>query len=100
MKLIIISAIALIVNITGCAKPLSPAGALVTIVDKTPDDCKSLGEVYGTSTTNFHPVENLKNARNEMRDEAAKLGGNMVVLQTSTQRGTQATLSGQAYKCK
>lgn len=103
------------------ANPLTPAAQHIRIVTAEPAGCEYLGEVTGNQgnffTGDFTSNANLETgARNEMKNEAAKLGANTVQLLTSRagQTGsmsmsngtgsghtaeTNMTYSGIAYKC-
>lgn len=103
------------------ANPLVPAAQHIRIVTSEPAGCEYLGEVTGNQgnffTGDFTSNANLETgARNEMKNEAAKLGANTVQILTSragetgsmsmsngTGGGhvsqTNVTYSGVAYKC-
>lgn len=108
--------------LAGCAAaPLMPEAHQVRIVTNEPAGCKYLGEVTGNQgnffTGGFTSNANLETgARNEMKNEAAKLGANVVQMLTnragqtgsmslsggtgggSTEQ-TNVTYTGIAYKC-
>ncbi|MBM4132964.1 MAG: DUF4156 domain-containing protein [Nitrospira sp.] len=108
--------------LAGCAAaPLMPEAHQVRIVTNEPTGCKYLGEVTGNQgnffTGSFTSNANLETgARNEMKNEAAKLGANVVQMLTnragqtgsmslsggtgggSTEQ-TNVTYTGIAYKC-
>lgn len=110
----------------GCsAKPINQDAKSVRIVDSAPANCLYLGEVDGTQgnwfTADFTSDRNiLVGARNQLKNEAHKLGANVVVLQKSvdnsndglyayadknsfgmsSSKGTySSTLIGEAYFC-
>lgn len=100
--------------LAGCsATPVLPAAEQVEIVNETPNlaKCRFLGEVVG-SQGNWITGDYTSNkalvtgARNDLRNETFKLGGNIVHVQdmknTSAQgaRGTtNTTVVGKAYAC-
>lgn len=117
MKHIITISLALI-SLFGCAAAPMKAGAeKVRISQSEPKDCKYLGEVTGNQgnffTGGWTSNENMETgARNELKNKAFELGGNVVVLLTnrSGQTGsygqygggsqqTNVTLSGTVYNC-
>ncbi len=108
--------------LAGCAAaPLMSDAHQVRIATNEPTGCKYLGEVTGNQgnffTGGFTSNANLETgARNEMKNEAAKLGANVVQMLTSRagQTGsmglyggtgggrteqTNVTYTGIAYKC-
>ena len=109
-----IPAFAVLAALTGCsAHQISDIGSNILIVDELPSgaQCTQLGEVVGSQgnwfTGDFTSNENLMiGARNELKNKAAALGGNYVLLQTAQDHagygslGTTAyTVLGHAYKC-
>ncbi len=100
--------------VLGCsAKSISPGAQSIELVNETPDmsKCKFLGEIIGTQgnfiTGDFTSSKNLvMGARNELRNEAFKLGANVVYIQdmknTNAYKSlgtTNTTAVGKAYKC-
>lgn len=98
----------------GCAAvQVKPEAANVDIVIEKPnnDKCKFLGEVIGSQgnwfTGDYTSNENLVvGARNELRNEAYRLGGNVVFIQNMANSSawgslgtTNTTVIGRAYKC-
>ncbi|HEB58508.1 MAG TPA: DUF4156 domain-containing protein [Gammaproteobacteria bacterium] len=101
--------------LAGCsATPVTPQAAGIEIVTEAPDTtrCQYLGEVVGSQgnwfTGDFTSNENLAiGARNELRNEAYKLGGNLIHLQDVKNTNawgslgtTNTTAIGKVYKCK
>lgn len=99
----------------GCsAIQLSPQAAGIEIVNEIPDKktCKFVGEIVGSQgnwfTGDFTSNENLvMGARNELRNKAYKLGGNIVYIQDMKNTNawgslgtTNTTAIGKVYKCK
>lgn len=100
--------------LSGCAAiQVAPEAATVDIVTEQPNKnkCKFLGEVVGSQgnwfTGDYTSNENLMiGARNELRNETYKLGGNVVFIQNMANASawgslgtTNTTAIGKAYKC-
>lgn len=100
--------------ILGCAaKSVLPEAQAVEIVNEMPDksNCKFVGEIVGSQgnwlTGDFTSNKNLViGARNELRNEAYKLGANIVYIQDMKNTNahgslgtTNTTAVGKAYKC-
>lgn len=98
----------------GCsAHQVKPEAQSIEIVTELPDkgDCKLLGEVVGSQgnwfTGDFTSNENLViGARNELRNKAYELGGNIVLIQDMKNTNawgslgtTNTTAIGKVYKC-
>lgn len=103
-----------IAAVTGCnSTPLNPGAESVRILQDQPKGCKYLGEVTGNQgnffTGAYTSNENLETgARNDMKNQAYKLGGNVLVYLTNragqtngrdSGMQTNVTLSGIVYKC-
>lgn len=100
--------------VSGCAAiPTTPEGAKVELVnDKPTGNCKALGEVIGSQGNQFTgdvtSNENLMlGARNDLRNKAAAIGGNVVHVQNLSNTNawgsagtTNTTVVGQVYKCQ
>ena len=104
--------------LTGCAAaPLDSGAQQVRIVTTEPQGCDYLGEVTGNQgdffTGSFTSNANLETgARNDMKNQASKLGANTVHLLTNragqtgtmgdgsgSMEQTNVTYTGVAYKC-
>jgi hypothetical protein len=103
--------------LAGCAAtPLHPGAQMVRVTNTEPgSECQFLGDITGNQgnsfTGPFITNENLETgARNDLKNKAAALGGNLVVLltQRAGQTGgigqgsgeqTNVTLSGNVYRC-
>lgn len=104
----------IVLSLVGCAaKQVMPGAERVEIVNEAPDksSCKFLGEVVG-SQGNWWTGDLTKNkdlvigARNELRNEAFNLGGNVVYVQDMKNTNafgsmgtTNTTAVGKAYRC-
>lgn len=102
----------------GCAAAeIKPGAQKVRLMQTEPKGCKYLGEVTGNQgnffTGGFTSNENLETgARNELKNKAYDMGGNVIVLLTNRagQTGsygrygggseqTNITLTGTVFKC-
>lgn len=101
-------------SLIGCsANQVIPQARSVEIVNEQPNKmkCKFLGEIAGSQgnwfTGDITSNENLVlGARNELRNEAYKLGGNIVYIQDMKNTNawgslgtTNTTAIGKVYKC-
>ena len=101
-------------SLIGCsANQVIPQARSVEIVNEKPDKtkCDFLGEVVGSQgnwfTGDYTSNENLVlGARNELRNEAYKLGGNLVYIQDMKNTNaygslgtTNTTAIGKVYNC-
>jgi hypothetical protein len=82
---------------------LSQSGANVGIGKGAPDDsrCRELGLVYGSGWGSdwASGEERIKSAQNELRNKAAQLGGNFVIMDVVS-GGPSASISGRALLCE
>lgn len=103
------------VGLSGCAAiSATSSGEKVEVVTEAPSkySCKFLGDVYGSQgnwfTGDITSNKNLaKGSRNDIKNETAELGGNVVHVQDSKTTNawfasgtTNHVLVGKAYKCK
>lgn len=100
--------------ISCAATTTTPESQNIEIVNELPDrtQCKFLGEIAGSQgnwlTGDLTSNKNLViGARNELRNEAHKLGGNLVHIQDikntnafGSMGTTNTTAIGKAYLCK
>jgi hypothetical protein len=98
----------------GCsAVPTTPGGKTVELVTEKPaGNCKPLGDAVGSQgnwfTGDYTSNKNLLiGARNDLRNKAAKMGGNYVWVQDSSNtnawgsKGTSnTTVLGVVYRCE
>ncbi len=86
--------------ISGCAVAPSAAASHVLEADaKMVASCKFVGEVQGSSGWgNLAASAGMSNAKNEARDNAAKLGATHIVWDNIA-GGYSPYVSGKAYKC-
>jgi hypothetical protein len=104
----------MVFTLVGCsANQVIPQANSVEIVNEKPDKskCAFVGEVVGSQgnwfTGDYTSNENLVlGARNELRNEAYKLGGNIVYMQDMKNTNawgslgtTNTTAIGKVYKC-
>lgn len=114
LRLLSIGFAASVLGLAGCAAiPLGPGAEQVEVVTATKEvrNCRYLGDAMGAQgnrfTGPFTPTGNLLlGARNALKNETARLGGNRVLLQQQqySQRqlfgGTiDAALVGKVYHC-
>ena len=107
--------IATVVVLTGCAAhPIQGGAESVELTNDQPSAqrCRYLGEVVGSQgnwlTGDFTPNKNLViGARNQLRNEARALGGNLVYVQDHKNTNawgsmgtTNTTVVGKAYACR
>lgn len=110
-----IAASLLLIILTGCAaNAIHPEAQHVELVNEVPDSskCKFIGEVVGSQgnwfTGDYTSNKNLViGARNELRNEAHALGGNVVYIQDLKNTNawgslgtTNTTAVGKAYRCQ
>ena len=116
MRQILITS-ALLLTLGCSAVQVNPAGQKVRFMQAEPKGCKYLGEVTGNQgnflTGPWTSNANLETgARNKLKNKAAEMGGNVVVLLTNRagetgsvskqgggMRQTNVTLSGTVYDC-
>lgn len=113
MKFGIISAAVSVLLLTSCAAIQPTAqGAKVELATEKPNGCKLLGEAVGSQgnsfTGDFTKDSNLlQGARNDLRNKAAEMGGNVVHIhatQNSSAFGSMGTTNssviGNVYSCR
>ena len=98
----------LIILFFGCsATQLEPAASKVRIYTDIPqtEQCKYIGEVIGSEGQlyNYWFISNYdltEGARNDMRNQAYKMGGNVVQIETSSLNyATSTVYVGNVYHC-
>ncbi|RPH29706.1 DUF4156 domain-containing protein [Buttiauxella warmboldiae] len=114
-----ITLIALAILLAGCsAQNLNPQAQSVRVTNNEPGkECKFLGDVTGSQGNALAGVwttnSNLETgARNDLKNQAANMGGNVVSIitqraghsgntfdGTGMSRQTDVTLTGNVYKC-
>jgi hypothetical protein len=91
-----------ILLLSSCAATLTQTGGGVRIAHSPlSHKCELVGDVSGDSgyfgSTSLSAA--TKNARINIKNAAAEMGANIVVLETNNQLGSRVVLVGQAYKC-
>lgn len=93
------------------ATPVTSQGAAVEVVTERPANCRTLGEVTGSQgnvfSGDFTSDQTLmQGARNDLRNKAAAMGGNVVQLQNShnsthpySAGAIKSTLIGVVFAC-
>jgi hypothetical protein len=108
----LLTPIAAVAVLAGCAATsATPQGAAVELVTSRPSGCKALGEVVGKQgnvfSGDFTSNENLMvGARNDLRNKAAGLGGNVVHVQNTlnathpySSGAVSTTMVGMVFAC-
>jgi len=113
-KIKLIATLVICTSLIGCAATkVTREAQIVEIVNEKPDTdkCKFIGEIIGSQgnwfTGDFTSNKNLViGARNELRNEAYKLGANIVYIQDMKNTNadgslgtTNTTAVGKAYRC-
>jgi hypothetical protein len=97
----ILISIAVFIGSTGCVTLLSNRGALVRSVENsgTVANCKYMGTVRGTSPAGLSKDLKQENALNDVRNNAALLGANTVVIISKDSMFDETVIMGKAYHC-
>ena len=107
-------AFAAIILLSACsAIQTTPTGGLVELTnDKPQGNCRALGETVGSQgnffTGNYTSNKNLMiGARNDLRNQAANIGGNLVHIQNVSNASahggsgtSNTTVVGMVYNCQ
>ena len=91
-----------VLSLLGCSSTtLSTNADAVRIAESPPHhDCRELGDVSATGHSAEGDTESMtRSAQTELRSKTAQLGGNFVVVDSSTAGETELTLSGRALVC-
>lgn len=107
-KLIFVAVCAAMMVGCGPTKPVA-GSEKVRVTNTEPQGCRFLGDITGGQQTLFTTAANLETgARNDLKNKAAAMGGNVVYLLTNHTgqiliRGSggqdSATVSGNVYYC-
>jgi hypothetical protein len=95
----------LALSFTGCVTTsLTPAGEAVRVTSnpEVVKQCKFVGEVFGRDRMNGGLAGQWaaeENANRRIRNRAAEMGGNVVLLVTDSTGFSGSTKRGEAYKC-
>jgi len=96
-------ALFLLFLLSGCGTMLSKHGEVVRTTNNYGDvmDCKYLGQVIASSSLAGYGFEKkaLISAMNELRNKAARLGANLLVVQNVVDGTVYTEMSGDAYLC-
>ncbi len=110
--------ILLVIIIIGCSEILAQSDGVKSVIimvgEQGPDGCESLGKIKGSSnegeSTNDNTpyIDRLTKARNNLRNEAQKLGGNTIHIIHSNTTGNyeipgankEIIYIGNAYRCE
>ncbi len=114
----LLSKIVLIIIIIGCpeilAQPETVKSVIIMVGEQGPDGCELLGKIKGSSNEgeskddNTLYIDRLTKARNNLRNEAQKLGGNTVYIINSNTQGNyeipgahkEIIYIGNVYRCE
>ena len=100
-RILILLSGAVFIIFTGCVTLLSNSGALVRFEENSEmmTNCKYMGTVRGTSPAGLIKDLKKENALNEVRNNAALLGANTVVIISSESMFDETVVHGKAYHC-
>lgn len=100
-RILMLSGIAAFIIFTGCVTLLSNSGALVRFEEDIGmvANCKYMGTVRGTSPAGLNRELKKDNALNELRNNAALLGANTVVIISKESMFDEPVVHGKAYHC-
>jgi hypothetical protein len=92
---------AVFIVFTGCVTLLSNSGALVRFEENSGmlTNCKYMGTEKGTSPAGMIKDLKKENALNEIRNNAALLGANTVVIISKDSMFDETVVHGKAYHC-
>ena len=89
--------------IGGCGTVLTSQGAAVRITNDYGDamGCTYLGQTTASSSLGGYGLDNkgLESSINELRNNAAQMGANILVIHMVTEDGTYTDMTGDAYRC-
>ena len=88
--------------LVGCTTMLTDQAQTIKIISlqqKEDLGCDSLGLVYGGSGVGWDSAGDLRNANNEMLNNAALKGANAINIMDSVSNPFMSTVSGMALRC-
>lgn len=83
----------------GCGGGQARAAGEVKLVTETPSGCDKVGSVQGSGTGGHSDEADAEAARQELREQAADLGANLVVVESEESKHRVVRLAGAAYRC-
>ena len=99
----VVVAVVLGAALSACVPPVVPPEPAVGMGPALPNaTCESLGVVYGSSGLGYitdTTIERLERAHRDLRDQAARRGGNFVVTDMAASGSRDVGVSGVAYRC-
>ncbi len=100
-RILILLSITVVIVFTGCVTLLSNSGALVRFEENSGmlTNCKYIGTVRGTSPAGLIKDLKKENALNEIRNNAALLGANTIVIISKDSMFDETVVHGKAYHC-
>jgi hypothetical protein len=90
------------IGISGCAQRLTHEGALVTIEPDAGmvETCLFKGSVIGKGAFTLEKEQKLEGAMNELKNNAAQLGANTVIIVSRETMFEETVIRGKAYHCQ
>ena len=100
-NLFILLSIIILTGLSGCAQLLSNNGNVVKIESNARmiRACKSLGTVKGSSSLGLNKAQKIQSSLVDMKNNAAILGANTVVIISTETMFEGTTVMGKAYSC-
>jgi hypothetical protein len=100
-NVLIISGVLLFIGLLGCIPFISSKGSLVHIDNNAEviRNCKSLGTVKGSASLGWSKAMKVKISLNEIRNKAALLGANTVLIVSTDSMFEGTVITGVAYDC-
>lgn len=92
----------LVVTAAACSTELNPAGREVRVAKAVPhENCQELAVVYGSGTGAGYTSseDKMRSAQNDLRNNAASRGANIVVLDAAGADVSGFAFSGRAFQC-
>ena len=87
------------VGALGCGGGQARAASEVKLATEMPAGCEKLGSVQGSGTGGHSDEADAEGARQELREQAAELGANVVVVDKEESKHRVVRLAGSAYRC-
>lgn len=100
-KILLPVSVSVVILLSGCITLLSGRGALVRIEENsgTVAGCKYMGTVRGTSPAGLSTDLKKENSLNNIRNNAALLGANTVLITSKDSMFDETVVYGRAYHC-
>lgn len=85
--------------VAACGTSLSAAGRQVEVVAQAPAGCQRIGTVRASAQGGHGEQPKRDAAIIELRNRAAEMGGDRVLVQAEEEKGLLLQLSGVTYRC-